>query len=220
MIYSSFDYVFIFLPIVLLIFFGLGGRLPYSARLFILFLGSICFYTYWLPAFLVLLLWTVVFNYFYGNFLKRSTLKRYLALGIIIDLLPLLFFKYTNFLIYNLNAVFHFCNQTWNIASLPLILPLGISFFTFQAIAYLADCYQKKTDNYTFLEFGVFIVFWPQLIAGPILHHTELIPQLRKKDLCRVQSDNLILGCSAFVMGAAKKLLLADKLSTMADYGF
>ena len=221
MIYSSFDYVFLFLPIMLAFFFGLGRWLPYPGRLMILLLGSFYFYTHWMPIFLPLLIWTILFNFFYGRFLyQHNGGKIPLAIGVCVVLLPLLFFKYTNFIIANINALIGLIQPEYSIARLPLILPLGISFFTFQAIAYLVDCSRKDVENYSFLELSVFIAFWPQLIAGPILHHSELIPQLRQPGQNRIQTDNLIAGASLFIIGAAKKLLIADALAPMANYGF
>ncbi|MBQ9754813.1 MAG: MBOAT family protein [Lentisphaeria bacterium] len=220
MIYSSFDYVFLFFPIMMILYFGVGRVLPYAGRLGILLAGSLYFYAYWMPVFLPLLFLTIILNFLYGRLLRKKKDKRLLILGIGIDLLPLLFFKYTNFVIQNINALAGLIQPEYKVAFLPLILPLGISFFTFQAIAYLVDCFQKDTEEYSLLEFSVFISFWPQLIAGPILHHSELIPQLRNGEKKHIHAGNVITGATVFVIGASKKLLLADSLAILPDQVF
>ena len=206
---------------MMITFFVFSKWLSYNGRLIILLLGSFYFYIHWMPIFLPLLIWIILFNFFYGRFLmKHPSKKGLLAIGILVDLLPLLFFKYTNFIISNINAVVGLIQPEFRILPMALILPLGISFFTFQAIAYLVDCSKKDMTGYSLLEFGVFIAFWPQLIAGPILHHSEIIPQLKNPSQKQIQTNNLIIGASVFIMGATKKLLIADKLAPMADYVF
>ncbi len=204
-----------------LVYFGIISQLSYRWRLLFLFIGSCIFYAYWLPVYLPLLLISILFNYCYGAFLRCHHNRCFLIIGISIDLLPLAFFKYANFVIQNLNEVFLWtgaCKESWPL--LHLVLPLGISFFTFQEIAYLVDCYHGEVEVYSPLEFAVFISFWPQLIAGPILHHSELIPQLKAPSQTKLQIDNILPGLSCFAVGAFKKLFLADALAPISDYGF
>lgn len=193
---------------MLIIFFVLGKRLSCNGRLIILLFGSFYFYIHWMPIFLLLLLWTILFNFFYGRFLmKQPSKKGLLTIGILVDLIPLFFFKYTNFIIANINAAAGLIQPEFRILPMVLILPLGISFFTFQAIAYLVDCSKKDMTGCSLLEFGVFIPFWQQLIAGPILHHSEIIPQLKNPVQKQIQTNNLIIGAVLYRSVCAGKYI-------------
>ncbi|MEB3219528.1 MAG: MBOAT family protein [Nostocales cyanobacterium 94392] len=133
--------------------------------------------------------------------------KNLLVLGIAVNLGLIGYFKYTNFFLNNLNAILN-----TNFSLYEIILPLGISFYTFQQIAYLVDSYRGETKEYNLLHYTLFVSFFPQLIAGPIVHHKEIIPQFTNKYLNRLSSKNLAVGLSFFLLGLFKKVLLADSL--------
>ena len=137
---------------------------------------------------------SIVFNYFWGVLLSRKQKNRlFLIIGIVCNLLLLGYFKYSNFFIENINALFGLGFNEKNI-----ILPLAISFFTFQQIAYLVDAYRNETHEYDFLQYTLFVTFFPQLIAGPIVHHKEMLPQFTVDLANRINAKNLLLGISVF----------------------
>ena len=135
--------------------------------------------------------------------------------GILFNIGVLGYYKYTNFVIDNLNIVFHL-----NISEKIIILPLAISFFTFQQITYLVDSYKKLTKEYDFLNYALFVTFFPQLIAGPIVHHLEMMPQFNDIKTKVLSYKNLFMGIGIFLFGLSKKVLIADTLAQYANYGF
>jgi D-alanyl-lipoteichoic acid acyltransferase DltB (MBOAT superfamily) len=142
---------------------------------------------------------------------NRFTSKSLLGLGITINLIVLGYYKYANFLANSVNSLIgtDFSLET-------IVLPLAISFFTFQKIAYLVDSYCGKTQNYKFLDYCLFVIFFPQLIAGPIVHHWEIFPQLAKKNITKFSSANFALGITIFSLGLFKKVIIADGVATYA----
>ena len=174
-----------------------------------------------LNAYLFLLLGSVGFNFSVGSALcntkyKRKIAKRsILAFGVTVNLLSIGYFKYYNFFVENINSLFH-----TDISILNVVLPLGISFFTFQQIAYLIDSYYGKTKEYDFLNYALFVVFFPQLIAGPIVRHQEIIPQLQSARSKFFNWKNFSQGFYLFSTGLFKKVIIADSLSKWADFGF
>jgi D-alanyl-lipoteichoic acid acyltransferase DltB (MBOAT superfamily) len=165
----------------------------------------------------------MVFNYRVGILLggqyqleqeypgNRFTSKLLLGLGITINLIVLGYYKYANFLVNSVNSLI---GTDFNLGT--IVLPLAISFFTFQKIAYLVDSYCGKTQNYKFLDYCLFVIFFPQLIAGPIVHHWEIVPQLAKKNITKFSPDNLALGITIFSLGLFKKVIIADGVATYA----
>ena len=155
----------------------------------------------------------MVFNYFVGRVLAKDmkikfiARKMTLAVGILFNLSLLGYFKYTDFFIVNLNR---FVEP--NIHLLKLALPLAISFYTFQQIAYLIDSYRGETKEYDFLNYSLFVTFFPQLIAGPIVHHAEMMPQFAKVGNKIKNYHNIALGLFVFAMGLFKKVVIADSL--------
>ena len=219
MLFNSQLFIFIFLPITLFIFYFLI-KVGYK-NLIIPMLGvlSLIFYACWNPKFLILLLSSIFFNYFVGILLSDSKIgmnakfkKIILILGVTINLLTLGYFKYYNFFINNINTLFHVSINEGNI-----ILPLGISFFTFTQLAFLVDAYKKEASDYKFSSYLLFVTFFPHLIAGPILHHKEMMPQFHNKENLNVNWANIGAGTALFVIGLAKKVLLADKLALFAS---
>lgn len=213
MLFNSFEFIFIFLPITLIGFFALGRRGAYETAIAWLVATSLFFYGWWNPAYLGLLIFSLIFNYFVGTILSQQMTvlmnkKLLLILGIVVNLALIGYYKYANFFVDNVNAVL---DTTFNLNT--IILPLGISFFTFQQVAYLVDAYRGETKEYSFLKYCLFVTFFPQLIAGPIVHHKEVMPQFAKKSIYRFNHENMALGLTIFLLGLSKKVLLADSIA-------
>jgi len=192
-----------------------------SHRLAALWLAgaSLFFYGWWDVRYVVLLLGSITFNYAAGYLIGRrltgersatiSTQARQLLIAAIaVNLCLLGYFKYANFFVNNVNAL---TGSAWTFAQ--VILPLGISFFTFTQIAFLVDTYQGKVKEFNFVHYALFVTYFPHLIAGPVLHHAEMMPQFARRAVCHVNWDNMAVGLSIFVLGLAKKVLLADSVA-------
>jgi D-alanyl-lipoteichoic acid acyltransferase DltB (MBOAT superfamily) len=221
MLFNSYEFIFAFLPATVLVYFLLMGRgLPRYAHGFLL-LASLFFYGWWNPYYLPLIVGSVVFNFVVANGFdsaswgRRIGRGRLLAFGVVANLLLLGFFKYADFFIETFNWLF-----AAEVATLGLGLPLAISFFTFQQIAFLVDCWSGRAREHDPLEYSVFITFFPQLIAGPIVHHSELLPQLSSEKSHRFSSRNLTTGLFVFTIGLFKKVIIADTLSVWVGAGF
>ncbi len=218
MLFSSHLFVFVFLPVALLGWLGLA-RLPSRtpARLWLLLCSSV-FYGWWSVPFLGLLYAQIAGNYLLGEALLRMPPRRaraawwLLVAGVSADLAVLAWFKYSTFVAGNLAAL---TGLEFTIHA--VVLPLGISFHTFQQIGYLVDCYRKSTRSYPPLDYALFVLFFPQLIAGPIVYHRELAPQFREPWRFRFDAAAMAEGIAFFVIGLAKKLLLADPMSALSD---
>ncbi|MEW5860861.1 MAG: MBOAT family protein [Cyanobacteriota bacterium] len=215
MLFNSYEFIFIFLPITLIGFFGLAKFRLKTAALVWLTLASMAFYAYWSIAYLPLMLISAVGNYYFGHSLNRTVFgsrqaKIFLWLGIAFNLGILGYYKYADFFVNSLNQVL---STNW---SLPeIILPLGISFYSFTQMAYLVDAYrgELKNTNYDFLSYLLFVIFFPQLIAGPILRHNDLILKLHKARIFIFSDKNVAVGLTFFILGLAKKVLIADSIS-------
>jgi alginate O-acetyltransferase complex protein AlgI len=216
MLFNSFGFIFLYLPITFFLFFFVAKKSHFLAALW-LAVASLVFYGLWNPKFTFLLLASIVFNYSIGYLIghaqknpQRS--KNFLIMGISINLALLIFFKYTNFFIATVNDLGNF--------SLPLthiILPLGISFFTFTQIAFLVDVHKGIAKEYNFIHYVLFVTYFPHLIAGPILHHKQMMPQFDLKTTYRLSLDNVGIGLTIFAVGLAKKVLLADNIAPFAN---
>jgi alginate O-acetyltransferase complex protein AlgI len=215
MLFNSIEFIFIFLPIVTITFYTLKGRGNLS--LIFIVLASLFFYGYSNPFYLALLICSIIFNYFTGLILWSITRlrKTILIISILANLGTLGYFKYANFFIENINVAFDLSYTSKNI-----ILPLAISFFTFQQIAFLVDSFKHTTNQCTLLEYAFFTTFFPHLLAGPILNHKTIIPQARV--ICSMVLDwrNLAIGISIFIIGLFKKVILADTFGTYSDEVF
>jgi len=185
------------------------------SRLFLL-LASLFFYSWWNVWYLPIILLSMSFNYLIGVYLNKvDSNKVVLYFGIISNLLLLGYFKYVDFFLENINLILDD-----DISLLHLALPLGISFFTFQQIAYLVDSYNSKTSDYDFINYAVFVTFFPQLIAGPIVHHEEMMPQFENLKNKLINYHNIALGLFIFSIGLFKKIVIADSLSVWVANGF
>jgi alginate O-acetyltransferase complex protein AlgI len=220
MLFNSYIFIFLFLPAALLLFHGLRYRSHERAAVFALTAMSLLFYGWWSPKYLLLLILLMFVNYVIANAiaaLRQANRLRRAKLGLIVgltgNLAALGYYKYANFFVDNLNTAL-----SSNRFLATVILPLGISFFMFQKIALLIDVYHGKTGRLNLLDFSLFVVFFPQLIAGPIVHHSEVMPQFRQ--LGRMEPGLLALGTTLFVMGLGKKVLLADTAAIYATPQF
>lgn len=220
MIFNSYPFIFAFLPIMLLGYFWLlRQRLILGSKVWLVG-GSLFFYGYWNIIYIPLLLGSIFVNFFVGSALANTkplkvSKKTLLIFGILFNILLLAYFKYTNFLLDNFNGVFG--------ANVPLphiILPLGISFFTFTQIAFLVDAYKEKIKEYDLLNYMLFVTYFPHLLAGPILHHSEMMPQFVSRWNWTVRWRNVTVGLLLFSIGLFKKVMIADTFASWANTGF
>jgi len=222
LLFNSYEFIFFFLPITFFIYFYLNHKRLTEASKAFLVLASLFFYSWWNIVYLPLILVSMLVNYTVGRELAGYTQKRrnysprmLLGAGIIFNLGLLGYFKYSDFFIMNINRVFN-----GDISLLNLALPLAISFYTFQQIAYLVDSYRNETKEYDFLNYAVFVTFFPQLIAGPIVHHAEMMPQFAQIKNKVKNYHNIALGLFIFSMGLFKKVVIADTFAMWATKGF
>jgi alginate O-acetyltransferase complex protein AlgI len=214
MLFNSIEFL-IFLPIVLFVFYAIGHLGHHLVAISWLVGASLFYYGWWNPAYLGLMLISIIFNFAVGVALSSSEAKRpklILTIGIAANLAALFYFKYANFLVTNYNNL---TNNSFHLEK--IILPLAISFFTFQQIAYLVDAYRKETREYNFLHYCLFVTFFPQLIAGPIVHHKKILPQFATHVLYKLDVTNLSIGLTIFCLGLFKKVVMADGLSVYAS---
>ncbi len=217
MLFNSPIFIFLFVPITLIGFFAICSTGRNKAAIGWLAAASLFFYGYWNPVYLVLLCSSMLVNYKLGTILFHAQKPRpmLLALGVALNLGNIGYFKYANFLVDNINTVAH---TTFSLGKIAL--PLAISFFTFQQIAFLVDSYRKQTRASDFLSYCLFVTFFPQLIAGPIVHHAEIMPQFADPKTFRFDSRLLATGITIFCVGLFKKVVLADGIATYANQVF
>src|SRR5208283_2087464 len=219
-LFNSVEFIFLFLPVTLSGYFFLNRkRLVVAARVW-LSVASLIFYSCWDIRYLPLLLGSICFNYAAGSILRKALsggrTKMFLLLfSISCNILLLGYYKYLNFFISNVR---HFLNLRMD--PINLILPLGISFFTFTQIAFLIDNYRGKAREYDFLNYILFVTFFPHLIAGPIIHHSEMMPQFHDLKNKILNWKNMMAGIFLFSIGLFKKVVIADSLSAAASKGF
>jgi alginate O-acetyltransferase complex protein AlgI len=215
MLFNSYQFVFAFLPVVLLVYFCLGKRNRVWAAAW-LALASLIFYGYWSVKYVPLLLGSVTFNYFCGRALSsraQTTHPRALLIAsIATNLLLLGFYKYADFFLASINDI-----VGARLPMLAIVLPIGISFFTFTQIAFLVDAYRGSAREYSFIHYLLFASYFPHLIAGPILHHAEIMPQFQSSAPYRFSSRSFAMGMTIFTIGLAKKVLIADHFGIMAS---
>jgi alginate O-acetyltransferase complex protein AlgI len=214
MLFNSPIFLFIFLPIVVILFHCLSY--VFKKNIFpkvLLICASLLFYAYFDYAYLLIILSSLIFNYFLGLYLVKSNSKKvFLYLGIIANLSLLGYYKYYDFFINNINSILDTQFELKN-----LLLPLAISFFTFQQISFLIDTFKGRCDNKGILDYGLFVTFFPQLIAGPIVHHSQMMGQFKNEQTYKFNGSNFVLGLSIFLIGLIKKVILADSLAQYCD---
>ncbi|MCQ2498007.1 MAG: MBOAT family protein [Lachnospiraceae bacterium] len=226
MLFNSYIFLLAFGPITIILYRILQRLGFYRVSLSFLIIASLCFYGYQKPPYALLLIGSILTNY--GIYLILNKIsgeslkirKLIMIAGIVINLALLFYFKYMNFFITNINSVFGSSFSLMNV-----VLPLGISFYTFQQISFVVDSYNNETKGYTFLEYALFVSFFPQLIAGPIVLHNELIPQFRESQIKSSASTKYMFkkvweGIQFFIIGLSKKLLIADFLGRGVDWGY
>ncbi|NER34457.1 MAG: MBOAT family protein [Oscillatoria sp. SIO1A7] len=222
MLFNSYIFIFGFLPVALLVFFAWAKFGSVRAARVWMAIASVFFYGYWNIAYLPLLLISIALNYGLGQEINRARAgSRYAKIllvgGIGANLAILGYYKYASFFASSANELLQ---TNWQVPD--IVLPLAISFYTFTQMAYLVDAYRGeiKNANYDFVTYGLFVSFFPQLIAGPILRHDELIPQFRKERNFIFSSRNFARGLTLFILGLSKKVLIADNLSPWVASAF
>jgi alginate O-acetyltransferase complex protein AlgI len=218
MLFTTATFAFVYLPLVLVGYFLLGRHSRAWAAGW-LFVASVFFYGYWMPEFTLLLLASIGMNFTVGNRIAVSTgrrvSRRWLVAGVATNLALLAYFKYANFFIDNLNAAL---GLDWRLAE--VILPIGISFYTFTQIAFLVDTWHGKVHEARPVHYGLFVTFFPHLIAGPVLHHAQMMPQFADPSVYRFSAVRFWGGMAVFAIGLFKKVVLADGIAPYADAVF
>jgi alginate O-acetyltransferase complex protein AlgI len=213
-LFNSFTFIAAFLPSVLLGYLLLGAWRKNYAELWLVG-ASLLFYAYWDPRYLPLLLISAIVNFLAGRAISSAKADRqrklFLTLSVGFNLVLLGYFKYANFFAGNLQAI-----SGVDFSLRKVILPLGISFFSFTQIAFLVDTYRGEAREPKFLHYLLFVTYFPHLIAGPILHHKEMMPQFARAETYRPNARNLIAGSVMFIIGLFKKVVLADGVASYA----
>lgn len=212
MLFSSIPFLYFFLPCVLILYFAAPKRLKNS----VLLLASLLFYGWGEPKYLFVMLFSIVQGYVFGLLLEKAAAPRMrkalLALGVVLSLSTLAYFKYADFLIENLNAL-----TGLSVSLLRLALPVGVSFYTFQILSYLVDVYRREVPaQRNFIDLAAYVAMFPQLIAGPIVRYADIARQLKDRTHT---PEEMALGVRRFVLGLAKKILLANLLGELVSSG-
>lgn len=229
MLFNSPEYILAFLPITFVVYFALNRFRKVVAAKIWLVLASLFFYSYWNPIYLPLICLSIVANFYLGIAIQTQRLrletelskevfptpKHVLVFGILFNFGLLAYFKYADFFLGSINWISGTTLDLLNIA-----LPLAISFFTFQQTAYLVDAYKKGIKERDFLNYSLFVTFFPQLIAGPIVHHKDMMPQFKKLRAKVIDFDNVSMGVVIFIIGLFKKLIIADTFAQWANAGY
>ncbi|MBT5038577.1 MAG: MBOAT family protein, partial [Rhodospirillaceae bacterium] len=219
--FNSFEFIYVFLPIVIIIFFSAAAWAGTRTAVAVLVISSLFYYGWWEPVYLLLISGSILFNYIIGYLLvsksedKIISGKIVLIAGICGNLGLLGYFKYANFFVDNFSLA-----SGVEVNLPPIILPIAISFFTFQQIAYLVDCRREEAAEYSFMNYVLFVTFFPQLLAGPIVHHREMMPQFSDPGIYRVKVTNLAVGLAIFGIGILKKVVIADQIAPLSDSVF
>ena len=217
MLFTSYQFVLVFLPVTLLAVLGASRFGQHTLAKLLLFAASIVFYAWWNPRYVALLLALVAFNYALGTWMidtrdlptLAARRKGVLVAGVVANVSTLVYFKYTGFIAAELG-----------VSLAPILLPLGISFMVFQKIAFLVDAYGGGIKRLSLLDYAVFVTFFPQLISGPIVHHREVIPQLEQPTSLRYSARITPVAIGFLVIGAFKKVVIADALSPYVAVAF
>lgn len=224
MLFNSYEFLFLFLPITFFVYFWLNNkRLTQASKAWMVF-ASLFFYSWWNIIYLPLILGSILFNFAVGSTISKissGTLKSgisrkgLLTFGIVSNITLLAYFKYMDFFIGNANILL---GTQWDL--MHIVLPLGISFFTFTQIAYLVDAYRNEVKEMDYLNYTLFVTFFPHLLAGPILHHKEMMPQFDSIKSKAVNYKNIAAGLFLFSIGLFKKVVIADTFAQWANAGF
>ena len=217
MLFHSQIFLFIFLPTVFCIFYLTNKFTKIDSKL-ILILSGLIFYSWWNIYLTPLIIISIIFNFYLSKFLinkNYQSKKKILLTTIFLNILFLIILKYLDFLIFNINFIL---NINLDFVNLPF--PLAISFITFQTIAYLVDCYDGNIKKNSITEYSLFIIFFPQLIAGPIVNYNNMMPQFKSLKNKFINKQNIFLGIIIIFIGFFKKVIIADNLALIVDDGF
>jgi alginate O-acetyltransferase complex protein AlgI len=224
MLFNSLVYLYLFLPIVVIGYLIASRFLSVRVKNVWLVGASLFFYGFWNPLYVPLLIGSIVVNFFLGTVLLKDTVslrgmeiprRAIFIVGAVLNLVLLGIFKYTDFFISNINWI-----TGAHIPLAHLVLPLAISFFTFEQITYLVECYKRTTHNHGFLNYAIFVTFFPHLIAGPIIFYKDIMPQLGKVKDFSVYYRNIGLGLFLLSLGLVKKVGIADTFAVWANAGY
>lgn len=214
MVFSSISFIFVFLPVFLALYYCV----PSGSRNALLLVGSLGFYSFGEPFYLFLILASITVNYFLGIGISKYAYGRMervflLLVSLIYNFGLLLFFKYTNFFIENINLLLYSCGVDWQFFTLDISLPLGISFYTFQIVSYIIDVYKGKVEaEKSYINLGAYICMFPQLIAGPIVVYSDISNALKKRAL---SARNIESGLKIFIVGLGCKVIIANQIGTL-----
>lgn len=209
MVFSSITFLYFFLPVVLLLYFFIPNKFKNT----LLLLASLLFYFAGEPKYIFILIFSCIINYIFGllveKYIKTKKAKVYLILSVIINLSLLGYFKYTNFIINNINNIF-----SSNISVINVVMPIGISFFTFQTLSYVIDVYKGKVKaDRNLLSFSTYVCLFPQLVAGPIVRYSTIRDELKNR---KITFDLFAEGVKRFIIGLGKKVLIANEIGSLA----
>lgn len=219
MLFNSYIFIFAFLPVTLIGYFMIKKYEEDNLSRLFLLLMSLIFYGYFNKKYLIIISVSIIVNYSISIKIIKEynsiTKKIIMIIGIIFNLGLIFYFKYYDFFIENMNYIFNS-----SIVLKKIVLPLGISFFTFQQVSFIVDSYKGEAKGYSFLEYAVFVTFFPQLIAGPIVTHDEMIIQFRNPANNRFKNENFACGIYVFSVGIFKKVIIADTFGKAVNWGY
>lgn len=217
MLFNSYIFVLLFLPCTLILYYGLNHFNMTKFAKAALILMSLWFYAYFHISYIFVILASILANYFVSGLIRKNNAfsKPLLITGIVFNVLLIFYFKYLDFTLENINILFK-----TNIPLMRILMPLGISFFTFQQIGFLVDTYNGIIEDHDFIDYALFVTFFPQLIAGPIVSYNEMVPQFKDETKKKWNYDNFALGLFWFAAGMAKKVLIADTLGRGSDWAY
>ena len=215
MLFTSYEFLFLFFPIVFFLYYFV---VPKKHKLLFILISSCCFYGFWSFKFLPLLLLTIYTDFYLGKVIARNqsekARKRLVIFSVVLNLSFLGFFKYFNFFLDNTNSFLVLLGYQQFVGIGEIILPLGISFYTFQSMSYTIDVYRSKFKPYEdFIPFAAYVTFFPHLIAGPIVRHSQMVTQLSKSTENSFNTDLAARGMLFFILGMSKKILIADNIA-------
>ncbi|AHZ84207.1 Peptidoglycan O-acetyltransferase [Bdellovibrio bacteriovorus] len=219
MLFNSYAFLFLFLPFTLLGYYWITKK---NLQLWFLFLSSVFFYCYWSTVYVFLLLFTVVLDFYLAKAISMTTSqarrKMFLLISVIANLGILGFFKYYNFFADSLNGALQVTGLAPPLPILNLVLPIGISFYTFQSLSYVIDVYRRTSNAHAhLLEFAGYVTLFPHQISGPLVRHNYIVPQLEDSKTYFFNPENFWKGCYFFVFGLAKKMMIADRIAAVVD---
>lgn len=219
MLFNSYIFVFVFFPICLFGYYGLLKSGKSEAAKVFLTVMSLWFYGYFNLSYLLIMICSIAGNYLFHRLLSRESFqmrrRAAMILAVALNLGVLFYFKYFDFFLDTVNSVFG-----TDFILRGILLPLGISFFTFQQISFIVDTYRGEVADCSLSEYALFVSFFPQLIAGPIVNHSEMLPQFRAFGAKKADWERIAGGFALFVLGLSKKVLLADTFGAGVDYGY